>query len=155
MAIIGFNFTKMHIERKAPVSGKISVKNNVAIKDVEKKDFNFGKSKQAGVQFTFEFSVEYEPKIADILLEGEVIDLVDEKRADTLVKEWKKSKKLEPAVMTNILNTVLGKANIQALILSKDMNLPPPIPLPKVNVVPAAVQATNAPVPGPAAEEKK
>lgn len=151
MAIIGFNFTKMHIERKAPIAGKISVKNNVAIKDVDKKDFNFGKSKQAGVQFTFEFSVEYEPKIAEILLEGEVIDLVDEKRADSLVKEWKKSKKLEPAVMTNILNTVLSKANIQALIMSKDMNLPPPIPLPKVNVTPAqAPQMT----PGPVSEAK-
>lgn len=147
MAIIGFNFTKMHIERKAPIAGKISVKNNVAIKDVDKKDFNFGKSKQAGVQFTFEFSVEYEPKIAEILLEGEVIDLLDEKRADSLVKEWKKSKKLEPAVMTNILNTVLSKANIQALIMSKDMNLPPPIPLPKVNVTPAQTpQMTQGPV---------
>lgn len=143
MTIIGFNFTKMHIERKAPIAGKISIKNNVAIKDVEKKDFNFGKSKQAGVQFTFEFTVEYEPKIADILLEGEVIDLVDEKRADSLVKDWKKSKKLEPAVMTNILNTVLSKANIQALIMSKDMNLPPPIPLPKVNVTPAQPAPTG------------
>lgn len=147
MAIIGFNFTKMHIERKAPVTGKISVKNNVAIKDVDKKDFNLGKSKQVGLQFTFEFTVDYEPKIAEIILEGEVIDLQDEKRAEAIVKEWKKSKKLEPAVMTNILNTVLGKANIQALIMSKDMNLPPPIPLPKVNVTAAAQQAT--------AEEKK
>lgn len=152
MAIIGFNFTKMHIERKAPVTGKISVKNNVAIKDVEKKDFNLGKSKQVGIQFTFEFTVDYEPKIAEIILEGEVIDLQDEKRAEAIVKEWKKSKKLEPAVMTNILNTVLSKANIQALIMSKDMNLPPPIPLPKVNVTAAtAVSQTTAPV----AEEKK
>ena len=152
MAIIGFNFTKMHIERKAPVTGKISVKNNVAIKDVEKKDFNLGKSKQVGLQFLFEFTVDYEPKIADIILEGEVIDLQEEKRADAIIKEWKKSKKLEPAIMTNILNTVLGKANIQALILSKDMNLPPPIPLPKVNVTQAAApQAATS----TAAEEKK
>ena len=134
MAIIGFNFTKMHVERKAPIAGKISVKNNVSIKDVEKNDFNFGKVKQTGLKFTFEFTVDYEPKIADILLEGEVIDLQDEKRADAIVKEWKKSKKLEPAIMTTILNTVLSKANVQALIMSKDMNLPPPIPLPKVNV---------------------
>lgn len=146
MAIIGFNFTKMHIERKAPVTGKISVKNNVAIKDVDKKDFNLGKSKQVGLQFTFEFTVDYEPKIAEIILEGEVIDLQDEKRAEAIVKEWKKSKKLEPAVMTNILNTVLGKANIQALIMSKDMNLPPPIPLPKVNVTAAAQTTTQGPV---------
>lgn len=134
MTIVGFNFTKMHVERKAPIAGKISVKNNVSIKDVEKKDFSFGKAKQAGLQFTFEFTVDYDPKIAEIILAGEVIDLQDEKRADAIIKEWKKNKKLEPAMMTNILNAVLGKANIQALILSKDMNLPPPIPLPKVSV---------------------
>ncbi len=147
MTIIGFNFTKMHIERKAPVAGKISVKNNVAVKDVEKKDFNFGKAAQAGLRFTFEFTVEYEPKIADILLEGEVIDLVDEKRADSIVKEWKKNKKIEPALMTNILNTVLSKSNVQALILSKDLNLPPPIPLPKVNVTPAQARTDAAGAP--------
>ncbi len=134
MAIIGFNFTRMLIERKAPVKGKISIKNNVAIKNVEKKEFTFGKNKQTGLRFVFEFVCEYDPKIADITLEGEVIDIQDDKRCDTILAEWKKTKKLEPAMMSNILNQVLSKANIQALILSKDMGLPPPIPMPKVNV---------------------
>jgi hypothetical protein len=36
--------------------------------------------------------------------------------------------------MSAILNTVLTKCNIEALILSQEVNLPSPIPLPKVKV---------------------
>ena len=37
-------------------------------------------------------------------------------------------------VMAQVINSVLTKSNIQALILSRDVNLPPPIPMPKVNM---------------------
>jgi hypothetical protein len=40
--------------------------------------------------------------------------------------------------MENILNSILTKCNIQALILSQDVNLPSPIPLPKVRQEPEA-----------------
>ena len=36
--------------------------------------------------------------------------------------------------MTTLLNALLAKCNVQALILSQDVNLPPPIPLPKVQL---------------------
>ena len=42
------------------------------------------------------------------------------------------SKKVPKDVMTAILNTVLTKCNIEALILSQKVNLPAPIPLPAV-----------------------
>jgi hypothetical protein len=45
---------------------------------------------------------------------------------------WKKDKKLPKEIMPVILNTVLNKCNIQALILSEQINLPPPIPMPKL-----------------------
>jgi len=36
--------------------------------------------------------------------------------------------------MSEILNIILTRCNIQALILARDINLPSPIPLPKVKV---------------------
>ena len=77
-------------------------------------------------------STPYEPNIGKILLTGEVVYLIDKDKAADVVKNWKKNKKMEKDMMTNILNNVLAKCNVQALILSKDMNMPPPIPLPKV-----------------------
>ncbi|MBW2991430.1 hypothetical protein KY348_07055 [Candidatus Woesearchaeota archaeon] len=131
MTVIGFSFTKMLIEKKNPVKGKVSINNNVGIKEVEETKLNINTNRKA-LKLDFEFSSVYEPNIAKILLTGEVIYLVDKDRAAEVLKNWKKNKKLEKDMMTQILNNVLAKCNVQALILSKDMNLPPPIPLPKV-----------------------
>ena len=131
MTVIGFSFTKMMIEKKNPVKGKISINNNVGIKDLEETKLNLNTNKKA-LKLNFEFTSAYEPNIGKILLTGEVIYLVDKGKADDIVKNWKKNKKIEKEMMTQILNNVLNKCNVQALILSKDMSLPPPIPLPKV-----------------------
>ena len=131
MTVIGFSFTKMLIEKKNPVKGKVSINNNVSIKELEETKLNINTTRKA-LKLNFEFISSYEPNIGKILLEGEVIYLIDKNKADDVVKNWKKNKKLEKDIMTQVLNNVLAKCNVQALILSKDMNLPPPIPLPKV-----------------------
>jgi hypothetical protein len=56
------------------------------------------------------------------------------KKINSIMAEWKKEQKVDKDIMTPLLNTVLTKCNIQALILSQHVNLPPPIPLPKVDV---------------------
>jgi len=131
MTVIGFSFTKMIVEKTSPVKGKVSINNNVGIKDLEETKLNINTTKKA-LKLGFEFSSVYEPDIGKIHLEGEVIYLIDKDKAEEAVKNWKKNKKIEREMMTAVLNQVLAKCNIQALILSKDMNLPPPIPLPKV-----------------------
>ncbi len=133
MVIVGFSFTKIDVERKKATGGKLGIKNNVAIKSVEKSDLSFGASKQAAVKFGFEFSSKYEPDVGQILLAGEVLDVEDEKKTNDIIGQWKKDKKVPQDVMGNILNTVLARCNVEALILSRDVNLPSPIPLPKVS----------------------
>ena len=133
MAIIGVNFTKINIERKEAARGKINISNNIAIKDVKERDIAPGKTiDQKGVQFIFEFASKYEPKVAEIKLEGDVMYIGTNKQVEEITKSWKKDKKVPKEIMTGVLNTALTKCNIQALILSQSVNLPPPIPLPKV-----------------------
>ena len=132
MAIVGFNFAKINVERKEVQRGKINISNNVAIKDVESTDISLGKEKQNALKFTFEFTSKFEPKIGSILLGGDLIYLGDVKKAKEVLDGWKNDKSIPKDVMTSILNTVLTKCNIQALILSQDVNLPPPVPLPRV-----------------------
>jgi hypothetical protein len=134
MTIIGFNFIKINIEKKGPVKGKINISNNVSIKDVEEIKISLGKSEQKALRFIFEFVSKYEPNIGDITLKGEIIDLEDDKKTKEITDKWKKDKKLSKDMTTLLLNNVLAKCNIQALILSRDINLPPPIPMPKVEV---------------------
>lgn len=132
MAIVGFNFTKINVERKDIQKGKINISNNVAIKDIKPTDISLGKEKQNALKFTFEFTSKYDPKIGSILLGGDLMFLGDAKKIKETHEGWKKDKSVPKDIMTIILNTVLTKCNIQALILSQEVNLPPPVPLPKV-----------------------
>ncbi len=134
MTVVGLQLNKIIVEKTSPVKGKVSVNNNVAVKDVEKTDLTFGASKQDALKFTFEFKASYEPKIATITLEGTVTYFDKPATIEEINKGWKKDKKVPPEVMTPILNSILTKCNVEALLLSREVNLPPPIPMPRVRV---------------------
>ena len=133
MSIVGFSFTKITAERKSSVRGKVNINNNIGIKDVKERELSFSKD-QSGLEFQFEFTADYEPQLGSIKLNGEVLYMESSKKVSEVMDRWKKEKKLVQELMTKILNSVLMKCNVQALILSQDLNLPPPIPLPKINV---------------------
>jgi hypothetical protein len=134
MTIVGFNFTKIEVEKKEAVSGKINISNNVSIKNIVDTDLSLGTEKQKAIKFVFEFVSKYEPALGKILLGGEVLFLDESSKIKKITEDWKKDKKVEKELMAAILNTVLTKCNVQALILSQEVNLPSPIPLPKVKM---------------------
>lgn len=134
MTVVGLQLNKIIVEKTSPVKGKVSVNNNVAVKDVEKTDLAFGTAKQDALKFSFEFKASYEPKIATITLEGTVTYFDNPATIEDIHKGWKKDKKVPPEVMTPILNSILTKCNVEALLLSREVNLPPPIPMPRVRV---------------------
>ena len=70
--------------------------------------------------------------MAHIILEGDVLFLEKPEKIKEILDDWKKNKKLPNEVAAPILNTALSRCNIESLILSKEVNLPPPIPLPRV-----------------------
>ena len=133
MTIVGCNFTKILVEKKSDASGKINITNNVSIKKVQSMDLSFGKAKEKGIRYSFEFNSKYEPNVGIITLNGDIISLEPEDKIKEIVAEWKKTEKLGKETMVLLLNNILAKCNIEALILSKDINLPPPILLPKVD----------------------
>ncbi len=130
--IVGMNFKKLHMEKKAAVEGKVDINNNVSIKDIEESDFALGKDRQKGITFLFEFTSKYEPDIGEILFTGELLYLGEPKTNEEILKGWKKGKKVPKEIMTEVVNTILTRCNIEALLLSRDVNLPPPVPLPRV-----------------------
>jgi len=134
MTIVGFNFTKIEAEKRKGRSAKVNISNNVAVKSIEDTDLSLGSEKQKAIKFIFEFVSKYEPDIGSIVLTGEVLFLEEAKKIQKIQDDWKKNKKIDGALMSVILNTVLSKSNVQALILSQEVNLPSPIPLPKVKM---------------------
>jgi len=134
LTVVGFNFTKINAEKTNPIKGKININNKATIKDVVQADLALGKDKQQGVKFVFNYSSVYEPKIGIVELEGDLLYLSDEKEVKVIIDSWKKDKKVPQNVMGSVLNAVLTKCNIQSLVVSKDVNLPPSVQLPKVNI---------------------
>ncbi len=132
--IVGFGFTKLLAEKHESAKGKIDINNNVSVKEAKEDSFSIGKDKQSIIKFIFEFTSKYEPSIGTILFEGEVLYLDEPKKVKEILSAWKKDKKIPGEIMANLLNTILSKCNVQALILSQEINLPPPIPMPKVQM---------------------
>jgi len=130
-SIIGFNFNKINVEKKKGSSGKISVQNNVSVHDVTESKLAISKSQKA-LDFKYKFESKYDPDVATILIEGNLIYMTTEAEAKAVLDKWEKDKKIEPKVMEVLLNQVLAKCNVEAIILSRDVNLPAPFPLPKI-----------------------
>ena len=130
--IVGFGFTRLSVEKKEAAKGKIDISNNVTIKKVEEDSLHLGNDKQSVLKFVFEFTSKYEPSIGIILFEGEVLYLEAPKKIKEILGTWKKDKKVPKDLMAGLLNTILTKCNIKALIFSQEVNLPPPIPMPRV-----------------------
>ena len=132
MTILGFNFNQIKVSRKEGVKGRINIKNNVVITDIKEQDLSLGDKSQSALKFIFEFSSKYEPDSGEIILGGDLLFMESSNKTKEILDEWKKTKKVPKDIMAGILNTVLTKCNIEALILSQKVNLPPPIPLPSV-----------------------
>ena len=134
MPVAGFSFSKISLEKIKAPSGQVNIKNNIAITNVEKDTFPFGKAKDDAVKFTFAFKSEYDPGVAIMEFEGTVLYMSDTKEAKLLIDDWSKKKQIKPEISVQILNTALTKCNIIAINMSQELGLPSPIPLPKIDV---------------------
>lgn len=133
MTILGVHITKIKAEKNALKGAvKVGISNNISIKDAQEKDFSLGSAKQKGLRFVFSFICDYTPGIGSIELDGEVLFVGEEAQVNEILKSWKDKKQLPGEIMEPVLNSALTRCNIEALKLSQDINLPSPIPLPKI-----------------------
>jgi hypothetical protein len=131
MPIIGFNMTKINAEKKGAPKGSINVNANAQAKNVKETKMKMPK-KQKALEIEFHYTAKYEPKVGKIDIEGNITLLEETKNADNILKEWKKNKKLPNNYFRPIINTVLSRCSVEAVIISRDVNLPPPVQMPKV-----------------------
>lgn len=132
MAIVGFNFTKILAEKNSGIKGKVDIKNNISVKNVESAELALGDSKEKAIKFSFDFKSEYSPAVGRINFTSDLMYMNDAPKLDEILKSWKKNKQVPRDVMGEIMNTVLMRCNVEALMLSRDVNLPPPVPMPKL-----------------------
>lgn len=130
MSVIAFNFTKVAGERKAGPAGKLNIRATSNVTDVSEQPLG----NQKVLKFTFNHSITYEPSFASINMSGDVLVLSNDKEIKETLASFKKNKRFSPELTQKVMNTILNRVSIQALILSRDLNLPAPIKLPRLTI---------------------
>ena len=77
--IVNFLLEKISVEKKKEVIGNVEVKNKAKITKLTEQTIDALGVKQAALNVFFSFVINYEPSIASILIEGKIIDIMDEK----------------------------------------------------------------------------
>jgi len=131
MPIVGFRFTSLHGKRdetvKAP-SGEIKVNSAPRITSI--KEVNVPTFKQKALAIDFEFATTYDPKLAEIKISGDILYIA--KNNESVLKEWKKNKKLPDEMNIDILNNLFRRCLVKIATIADDLQLPPPLQLPRV-----------------------
>jgi len=136
MPIVGFNFTNIQAQKKNPIKEdtKIKISSKFGITKVQKEKLPTGKKQSEGIRLDFEFSLDYQPEIAFINIEGFIYYLEDPERIKEITQNWDKNKDIPPELKKQVLNTIILKATIRALSLEQEINVPPHMPFPSVQL---------------------
>lgn len=129
MKILGFNFSKISVEKFPDKVEDIKLNTNIDVLDIKPVKADMLKTKDELVGVKFSYSIKYDPNYAKIEFSGDILISVDSKLAKDVLKEWK-DKKLPEDFQIFVYNIILRKSNIRALELEDEMNLPLHFPLP-------------------------
>lgn len=131
MPVIGFTFSSVEAKRnKDTVNAEIKVNSTPKITSVKEVNLpSLGTTKKA-LSFDFDFVTKYDPEVAEIKMGGSVMYLSDKNAA--IMKQWKKEKKLDEAVSIEILNHLFRRCLVRIATIADDLQLPPPLPMPRV-----------------------
>lgn len=133
MTLVGLNFTKISAERMGS-SENVRVESNVGINNIV--EAKMPDPKKTILKFQFSFTSKFEPNVGLIELKGELIEMYDKDLGAKILEGWTKTKSLHKDVAPRILNAILAKSNIEAILMSKELGLPSPVQMPKVEVKP-------------------
>lgn len=131
MAIVGLTFTKLSAEKKNVAKGKVTIANDVGITKVTEAKVPLTSSKQSALSVQFEYKTKYEPEIGTIDIAGEILWVDEVEKNKKIIEEFKKDKTLPLTIKLTMFNSILTKSAVEALVLSRDVQLPSPIKLPK------------------------
>lgn len=128
MPIIGMNFTKFEAVRKPGTpKGEINVNSVPKITDVKEADIT-GMGKALSIRFSF--ATEYSPEVGTVIVEGSLLYMADDNKA--ALDYWEKNKSLQEEISVPVLNHLFRKCLVKITLLADELQLPPPIQLPRV-----------------------
>ena len=130
MPAIGMNISGIEAKKKEEAMMGVKVNTNTNLKDV--KEHSLDPLDKKCLSINFEFVTSYlspkDKKIAEIVISGDVLFLDNDYKK--IIEKWNKDKKIPEDVSLQVINVVFNKCLKKAILLSDDLQLPSPIPIP-------------------------
>jgi hypothetical protein len=99
----------------------IQISTNINIVSMEKKP-------DGTLEVPFVLTINYNPSIAQMNLKGKAYASGEKDEIETVVKQYEEKKPPPPIIIQSISNVVF----IESILISKTLNVPPPVPLPQI-----------------------
>lgn len=99
----------------------IQINTNLNLVGVEKKS-------EDSLEVPFVLTINYNPSIAQINLKGKAYVVGDKSEIEKVYKDYEQKKPPPPVIVQSISNVVF----IESIMVSRTLNIPPPIPLPQI-----------------------
>ena len=128
MKLLTSRYLKISGERNPDYTDKISVKQNIKIKSLEK--YKTISSKEDSIKVIYNFEISY-GDLGKIELEGLFILSMDSKTQKDLLKNYS-DKKMNNTESIALMNLIIQRASIKALELEEELFLPIHIQLPSL-----------------------
>lgn len=133
MKILGFNFTKIQVEKfKDKVEG-LKIGTRMDISSISEAKADILNTKDSILAVKFKYGLDYEPKFAKLDFEGNLLVSVEEKIGKDILSQWK-SKKMPEDFRLKIFNLILRKSSLKAIQLEEEMNLPIHFQMPSLKI---------------------
>ena len=89
------------------------------------------------LEVPFVFTINYTPGVAQISLKGKSHVKGSKDELEQILKEHKEKKPPPPIILQSISNIVF----LESVLICRSLNIPPPIPLPKISPAPKKKRA--------------
>ena len=133
MKLLGFNFTKIHVEKfKERVEG-LKIGTRIDVSEINEAKAGILKTKDEILAVKFTYGLDYEPGMAKLDLEGNLVISLESKKSREVLRDWK-DKKMPDDFRNTLFNLILRKASLKALQLEEEMNLPIHMQLPTLKI---------------------
>ena len=131
MRIIGFNLTKILVQKQEKSEERLQINQNINIKDITEEKIPITENK--ALKISFNLIVEYSNNYAKIEFEGTILVLAEKDELKKILESWK-SKKIIEQIRVPLFNFIMDRCNIKALQLEDELGLPFHVPMPKLTL---------------------
>lgn len=133
MKLLGFNFTKIQVEKSKDRVENLKIGTRIDISEIKEAKTGILKTKDEILAIKFKYGLDYEPGMAKLDLEGNLIISLESKEARGVLKQWK-DKKMPENFRMPLFNLILRKSSLKALQFEEELNLPIHIQLPTLKL---------------------